>query len=87
MRADRQSALEGLYKALRENRVPGSRLELDSSPVVYTYNTCTRIREDCFFIKKTTPNGHVLETASLGTAHQDVAVSLIRSMSFAVNFA
>jgi hypothetical protein len=87
VRAHRQEALERLYKALKEKNVPGSRLELDSSPVVYTHNTCTRVRENCFFIKKTLPGGHVLEAASIGTAHQDIAVSLIHSMSLVVDFA
>jgi hypothetical protein len=87
MRADRQEALEGLYKALKEAHIPGAMLELDTSPVVYTHNTCTRIRGNVFFIRKTLPNGVVLETASVGTSHEDVAVSLIRAMSFVVNFA
>jgi hypothetical protein len=83
---ERQEALEGLYKALKEASIPGVRLELDSGPVVYAHNTCTRVRGDVFFIRKILPNGTVLETASLGTRHRDIAVSVIRVMSFAHNF-
>jgi hypothetical protein len=78
---ERQEALEGLYKALKEKSVPGVKLELDSNPVVYTENTCTRVRARCYFIKRISLHGHVLETASLGTNHQALAVKIIQAMS------
>ncbi|MBB6118372.1 hypothetical protein [Nocardiopsis algeriensis] len=78
--------LQGLYMALKALRVPGTSFERTSDPVVYTENTCTRVREKCFFIKRTLPNGYVTETAFLGVEHKDIAASLVREMTAPVIF-
>ena len=80
-------ALTGLYRALEKNRVPGASFNRsETDPAVYTQDTCTRVREGMFFIKRVSPYGAVLETASISVDRVTMAAAMVHAMTTRPDF-
>lgn len=82
----RTQALGRLYRLLQKSSVPGVSFEEEADPVLYTRDTCTRVREGRFLIKRVSHHGVTLETAYMSVNRVPIAVSMIRAMSASQKF-